>query len=458
MLIGRPVQRHLPQLVVAIVATIMSAASAASAAPAGDDRPNIIYILADDLGYGDLGCYGQKLIKTPNIDRIAKEGIKFTDHYSGAPVCAPARCVLLTGLHTGHCPIRGNRALKFEGNVPIPKSYLTMGEMLKQAGYATGAFGKWGQGYPGSEGDPMNRGWDHFFGYNCQREAHNYYPQHLWRNREKVILKGNANGGEKEYSHDLITNEALGFIGKKRDKPYFAYVPYTIPHTKFQVPDLGEYSDTDWTSEQKTQAAMISRMDRDVGRIMALVREKGEEDRTLIVFTSDNGPHGGGGTLSKFQAAGPLRGKKGDTYEGGIREPFVARWPGRIKPGTVSHHVSGFQDMLPTFAELAGTESPRHIDGISFVPELLGKSDQKKHDYLYWELGSKQGLRMGRWKAVRVGDKKEMGPVELYNLEADIGEANDLATQEPELAAKMLQLLLDARQPSELFPNKLLDR
>ncbi len=440
------------------LAVICCLTCANSFTTAAEGHPNIVYILADDLGYGDLGCYGQQLIKTPNIDRLASEGMKFTDHYSGAPVCAPARCVLLTGLHAGHCPIRNNKALKQEGNVPIPKSYPTLGEMIRAAGYATGAFGKWGQGFPGSEGDPVNRGFDLFFGYNCQREAHNYYPQHLWRNTDKVILDGNANGKETQYSHDLITAEALQFIRSNRDKPFFAYLPYTIPHTQFQVPDLGEYADKDWQPNHKIQAAMISRLDRDVGRIVALIQEIGQDDNTLIIFTSDNGPHGASGTLEKFNAAGPLRAKKGAVYEGGIRVPLLARWPGRIKPGTVSNHVCGFQDMMPTFAEIIGVAPPENIDGISILPTLLDKGVQKKHEYLYWELGTNQSLRMGDWKAVRIGKGNRLGPVELYNLADDVGETHNLADQYPDVAKRMQKMLVDARQPSALFPNKLLDR
>ena len=440
-----------------LIAAIVIAGCFLPALAAGK-KPNIIYILADDLGYGDLGCYGQKLIKTPNIDRLAREGVKLTDHYAGAPVCAPSRCVLLTSLHTGHCPIRNNRALKREGNVPIPASYVTLGEVMKKAGYVTGAFGKWGQGYPGSVGDPVNRGFDHFFGYNCQRQAHNYYPPHLWRNKEKVILKGNAERGQKDYSHDLITAEVLGFIRKNHKKPFFAYVPYTIPHTRFQVPELGEYAKTGWSNNQKTQAAMISRMDRDVGRIMKLVKDLGQDENTLIIFTSDNGPHGGGGTLSQFKAAGPLRARKGAVYEGGIRVPFVARWPGRIQPGTVSGHISGFQDMMPTFAQLAGATPPKSIDGISMIPALLGKGTQKKHTYLYWELGAKQAVRAGNWKAVRINTRGRLGAIELYDLSKDLGEANNVAAEHPAVAKRMAKLLKDAHRPSKLFPSRLLDK
>ena len=439
------------------VLLVLAALLVNNVAEATEKRPNIIYILADDLGYGDLGCYGQKLIQTPNIDSLAKTGMRFTDHYSGAPVCAPARCVLLTGLHTGHCPIRGNRALEFEGNVPIPKSYVTLGEVMQKAGYATGAFGKWGQGYPGSVGDPVLRGFDQFYGYNCQREAHNYYPGHLWKNDKKVVLTGNEKGKKEQYSHDLITEQALSFIATPRDKPFFAYVPYTIPHTSFQVPDLEPYREKSWSGNQKTQAAMISRMDRDVGRIVKQVEALGELENTLIIFSSDNGPHGAGKTLTHFNAAGPLRGKKGATYEGGIRVPLVVSWPGKIKPGTESDLISGFQDLFPTFAELAGAKAPANIDGISFVSELLGRPTQKKHQYLYWELGTRQGLRKGNWKAIRNSTKKKLGDVEIYDLSNDIGESNNLATQKPEIAAQFLELLQSARKPSELFPIPVLD-
>jgi len=439
------------------VLLVLTALLMINAAEATEKQPNIIYILADDLGYGDLGCYGQELIKTPNIDSLAKTGMRFTDHYSGAPVCAPARCVLLTGLHTGHCPIRGNRALEFEGNVPIPKSYVTLGEVMQKAGYATGAFGKWGQGYPGSVGDPVLRGFDQFYGYNCQREAHNYYPGHLWKNDKKVVLTGNEKGKKEQYSHDLITEQALSFIATPRDKPFFVYVPYTIPHTSFQVPDLELYREKSWSVNQKTQAAMISRMDRDVGRIVKQVQALGELENTLIIFSSDNGPHGAGKTLTHFNAAGPLRGKKGATYEGGIRVPLVVSWPGKIKPGTESDLISGFQDLFPTFAELAGAKTPANIDGLSFVSELLGRPAQKKHEYLYWELGTRQGLRKGNWKAVRNSTKKKLGDVEIYDLSNDIGESNNLATQKPEIAAQFLELLQSARKPCELFPIPVLD-
>ena len=396
------------------------------------EKPNIIYIMADDLGYGHLGCYGQKEIKTPNIDRMAVEGMKFTDHYAGSALCAPSRCVLMTGLHTGHCYVRGNRPLPVEGNVPIPADSQTIPKLMKKGGYATAAMGKWGLGYPGSEGDPIKQGFDHFFGYNCQRQAHSYYPPHLWRNDKKVILKGNLGGKQQEYSHDLLTAEALGWIRKNHKKPFYLYLPYTIPHGKFQVPDFGIYSEKPWNNTKKAIAAMITRLDGDVGRILGLIKDLGVERNTLVIFTSDNGSAGGAMT-NEFTGSGPLRGSKGSMYEGGLRAPFVARWPGRIKAGTTSNHISGFQDMMATFAEMAGVDIPEPTDGISILPTFLGKGVQKKHEYLYWELGQKSGVRMGKWKAV-IGKK---GAFELFDLSADLGEEDDIAARHPAIVRKI---------------------
>ncbi|MBI9016749.1 MAG: arylsulfatase [Phycisphaerae bacterium] len=425
---------------------------------AGRRRPNIIYILADDLGYGELGCYGQKLIKTPNIDKLAQEGMKFTDHYSGSTVCAPSRCSLMTGRHTGHCTIRNNKALKFEGNEPIKKEEVTVAEVLKNQGYATGAFGKWGIGYPGSEGDPNNQGFDYFFGYNCQRQAHSYYPDHLWRNDEKVMYPGNKLKSGTNYSHDEIANEALEFVKKHKDESFFLYVPFTIPHTAFQVPDLGQYKEKKWTEDQKTQAAMITRMDGDVGKIMALLKEFGIDDNTLVIFTSDNGPHGSGKTIPHFNGAGGLRGRKMSLYEGGIRVPMIARFPGKIKPGSQTSHVSAFWDVLPTFAELAEAKAPTGIDGISFLPTLFGQDDQRQHEYLYWEFTAGKGtqaVRFGNYKAVRSEVHKGFDqPIELFDLENDKFEEKDIASSKPELVKKAKEFLAQAHEKSELFPFK----
>ncbi|UCG58601.1 MAG: arylsulfatase [Phycisphaerales bacterium] len=431
-------------------------------------RPNIIYILADDLGYGDLGCYGQAKIKTPNIDRMAAEGMRFTQHYSGSTVCAPSRCCLMTGLHTGHAYIRGNREIQPEGQEPIRADTVTVGKLLKRAGYITGMVGKWGLGSPGSEGVPNRQGFDYFFGHLCQREAHFYYPPHLWRNEEKIVLEGNDRKKQTgRYSHDLMTDEVLAFIRRNKARPFFLYVPYTIPHAELAVPEdsLSQYEGkfpekpfpgNHYGAQPRPHtvfAAMVSRLDRDVGKILALLRELRIDDRTLVMFTSDNGPHReGGADPGFFQSSGPLRGIKRDLYEGGIRVPLVARWPGKIGPHTVSHHVSAFWDFLPTACELAGVKSPEGIDGISMMPTLLGgPAKQQKHKFLYWEFherGSKQAVRMGRWKAVRFGTG---GKLELYDLDNDIGEANDVAAEQPEIVAKIEAYLVEARTESKFW-------
>ncbi|MHC4495795.1 MAG: sulfatase-like hydrolase/transferase [Planctomycetota bacterium] len=418
----------------------------ASATAGRSNEPNIIFILADDLGYGDLGCYGQKTIKTPNIDKLAGEGMKFTDHYAGSTVCAPSRCCLMTGLHTGHALVRAN------GNVPLRASDVTVAELLKDAGYSTGIIGKWGLGEAGSTGIPNKQGFDYWFGYLNQRHAHNYYPTYLWRNKEKVSLKNEVNhviGGRDrtpggvatkrvEYSHDLFAEEALGFVEQNKDRPFFLYLPFTIPHANneaggkgMEVPSFGPYSDKDWPDPQKGHAAMITRMDGDVGRLMAKLKKLGLDENTVVMFSSDNGPHKeGGGDPAFFNASGPLKGYKRALYEGGIRVPMIARWPGRIKVGSVSDHISAFWDFLPTCCELVGVEAPEGIDGISMVSTLLGESRrQKKHEVLYWEFheqGKKLAVRMGNWKGVRLNvAKKPDGPIELYDLRDDIGERNN---------------------------------
>ena len=411
-------------------------------------KPNIIYILADDLGYGHLGCYGQKEIKTPNIDRMAEEGMKFTDHYAGSALCAPSRCVLMTGLHTGHCFIRNNKKLPVEGNVPIPAHSQTIGKVLQRGGYTTGAIGKWGLGYPGSEGDPVKQGFDHFFGYNCQRQAHSYYPGHLWRNDTKVMLPENAGGRKKVYSHDLLTNEALEFIRQNHERPFFLYVPYTIPHAAFQVPHLDIYADKPWSQVKKAIAAMITRMDRDIGRLLELLKELRIDRHTLVIFTSDNGS-AGGELLKGFNGSGVLRGQKGTLYEGGIRSPMVARWPGMIAPGTVSDHICGFQDMLVTFGDLADAEIEKGTDGISIVPTLLGKHDQVKHAYLYWELKDNRAVRMDQWKAV-----KTKGKIELFDLQTDVSEKNNMAQRHPDIVEKIRGIMDAAHEDSGFFTWK----
>ncbi len=466
---------------------------------AAGPKPNVIFMLADDLGYGELGCFGQKKIRTPNIDRIAAEGMKFTQHYSGSPVCAPSRCVLLTGKHTGHAYIRDNSEMNekgevwrnplVEGQYPLPENTFTIGRMFQNAGYATGAIGKWGLGGPGTSGEPNNQGFDHWYGYLCQRRAHNYYPIHLWRNRERHILAWNkyfyphqrlphdrdpydrssyAEYSGKQYSLDLMAEEALEFIRKNREKPFFLYLPFTVPHAAIQVPEdslkeyEGAFPETPYTGDKgylphpaprAGYAAMVTRMDREIGRIMSLLKELGIDDNTLIIFSSDNGPTFNGGTDSEFfRSAGPLRGLKTMLYEGGIRVPTIARWPGRIKPGSVTDHVSAFWDWLPTFAEILGVRSGRDTDGISLLPTLLGNpEEQKGHDYLYWEYSGKQAVRRGKWKAYR-GNVDSI--LELYDLEDDIAEQHDLAGQRPDVVDEMSEIMTAARVESELFPLK----
>jgi len=431
------------------------------------EKPNLIYIMVDDLGYGDLGCYGQQRIKTPSLDKMAAEGLKFTDHYAGSTVCAPSRCVLMTGVHTGHALVRGNREVKPMGQWPLPENTTTVARLLKRAGYATALIGKWGLGGPDSSGHPNNQGFNHFFGYLCQRHAHNFYPEFLFRNSDRVPLDNTVANPRpdgagvavkrNDYSHDLCAAEALEFVERNKDKPFFLYLALTIPHANneaggkgMEVPSLGDYADLDWPEPQKGHAAMISRMDADVGRLLAKLDELGIDERTLVLFTSDNGPHREGGNNPDFNNSnGPLRGIKRDLYEGGIRVPLVARWPGHIEPGTQTGHASAFWDFLPTACDLVGIEAPNSIDGVSYLPTLLGKEDQAAHDYLYWEFGRKQAVRQGDWKAVR---QSPDGKIELYNLAADLGETKNVAAEQPAIVAKMAALMKAAHVESELFP------
>ena len=455
------------------------------AQPEKATSPNIIFILADDLGYNELGCYGQEIIKTPNIDRIATEGIRLTQHYSGSPVCAPSRCVLLTGKHTGHSYVRNNSEVKvgdgFWGQKPLPDSTITIAELLKSKGYATAAMGKWGLGKTGSEGDPNNQGFDLFFGFNCQRHAHNHYPKFLIKNQDTVWLAGNTRelSGE-HYSQDLFIEEALQFIKTNETTPFFLYLPFAIPHLSIQVPEesLEEYKgiiqEEDYNhrdnylqhpSPRAGYAAMITHMDKGIGQIMALLEELNIEDNTLIIFTSDNGPtynRIGGSDSEFFESAGEFRGLKGSVYEGGIRVPFVARWPGKIKPGIINDHICAFQDILPTLSEVAGVSdnNPDDIDGISFAPTLLDNYKQEEHEYLYMEFasyGGQQMVRMGDWKAVRQNMFKDSLQIELYNLSDDIGEQNDISEQHPDIVEQIREIMKETRIPSKEFPFKQID-
>lgn len=446
--------------------------------------PNIILLLTDDLGYAELGSYGQKIIRTPHLDRLAERGMRFTQHYSGQAVCAPSRCVLLTGKHTGRAAIRDNREVKPEGQWPLPPGEVTLAELLKERGYATAAIGKWGLGMTGTDGDPNRQGFDLFFGFNCQRHAHNHYPRYLRRNQEIVRLEGNDRTlhGE-QYSQDLFTSEALSFIEAKREKPFFLYMPFAIPHLSIQVPEasLAEYRGKIPEEEYDHRdsylkhphpragyAAMITHLDRDIGKILAKVEELGLTEDTLVIFTSDNGPtfrRLGGADSAFFRSAGEFRGLKGSLHEGGIRVPLIASWPGKIPAGTVSDHVSAFWDLLPTLSEAAGVKAPAGLDGISFLPTLLGQSDQIDHAYLYWEFpsyGGQQALRAGRWKVIRKGLLRR-GPranpdPELYDLEADPGEEKDIAAEHPEIVERLMGLMRRVRTPSSVYPFPALDR
>jgi arylsulfatase A-like enzyme len=444
-------------------------------------KPNIIYILADDLGYGDLSCNGQKNFQTPNLDKMAAGGMLFTQHYSGATVCAPSRSALMTGQHTGHTPIRGNKEWKPEGQWPLKADALTIAELLKQAGYVTGAFGKWGLGYPGSEGDPNNQGFDVFYGYNCQRLAHNYYPGHLWDNQQKVEIPENSGDKFEVYAPELIHQRALQFIEKNKDKPFFLYYPNVIPHAELLLPEenLAEFRgkflpekefkgaepgdpgfrEGPYGTQPESHAAfvaMVTLLDKQVGEVLAKLKELGLEKNTLVIFSSDNGPHQeGGADPDYFDSNGPLRGYKRDLYEGGIRVPTIAFWEGKIIAGSKSEHVSAFWDFLPTVAELTGVETPQSIDGISFLPALLGK-EQKQHDHLYWEfheLGGRQAVRKGDWKLVKyhVFDTAKT-TTELYNLATDIGEEKNIASENPEVVKELQQLINSARVDNQDFP------
>ena len=452
-------------------------------------KPNIIYILADDLGYGDLGCYGQQYIQTPNIDKLASEGLLFTQHYSGSTVCAPSRSVLMTGKHTGHTFIRGNREYKEEGQEPLNGEEITIAEVLKEQGYTTGAFGKWGLGMAETQGSPLKQGFDYFFGFLCQKFAHRYYPTYLWENNQKYPLPGNDWTEMVTYAPDVIQEKTLQFIRDNKDQPFFAYVPHIIPHAETVAPQdsfynlyKGKFEETPWygneggwmsndygapdfevkdyASQEEPRAvfaAMVSRLDHHVGEIMALLKELEIDNNTLVIFTSDNGPHKeGGADPDFFDSNGGLRGYKRDLYEGGIRVPMIARWPGKIAPDTKTDHQSAFWDVMPTICEITNATVPDSIDGISFLPTLLNQNNQLKHPYLYWEfheMGGRQAIIKGNWKLVKYNVlSSELITTELYNIEIDPREINNVANESPELVSELENLLSNARTPSEIFP------
>ena len=462
-IVGRALQRAALLLLLLCVAAV---AASPRLAPGAGSRPNIVFILADDLGWGDLGCYGQREIQTPHIDRLAREGIRFTRVYAGSTVCAPSRCVLMTGRHTGHARVRGNL------RVPLEPGDLTVAELLQRGGYRTGLSGKWGLGEEGSVGMPTRKGFEHFFGYLSQLHAHNYYPSFLIRGEERVALdnqlgKSDPSGAgvavvRKQYSADLILDDALDFIRRDDGRPFFLYLALTLPHANneagkegLEVPELGPYANADWPENKKRFAAMVTRMDSAVGRVMELLRIRGVDTQTAVFFSSDNGPHReGGNDPTWFRSSGPFRGIKRDLFEGGIRVPMIVRWPGVIPKNHVSDQPWWFADLLPTCADLAGLRAPRGLDGRSVVSVLRGGDQNWGQRGFYWEFhegGFKQAAMLGDWKAIRGGLQ---GPLELYNLRADPSETQDVAARHPREAARLRSFLNGARTDSEHWPVK----
>lgn len=486
--------RHALLLIAALPACAQNAAELDDSTVSERRRPNVIVMLADDLGYGELGCYGQQKIRTPHLDRLAAEGLRFTQAYSGAPVCAPARCVLMTGRHSANAEIRGNREVQPEGQHPISDECTTVAELMRAAGYATGAIGKWGLGPVGSSGDPNVQGFDLFYGYNCQREAHSYYPDHLWRNAERVELNGGvrvpghakfAEGEEHDferftgtdYAPDLMLAEAQRFIREHADEPFFLYLPFVEPHVAMQPPQewvdrypaewdaapyLGRRGYTPHPRPRAGYAAMISDLDEHVGTLLALLEELELAEDTLILFTSDNGPtHDVGGVDTDFFAsAGPLRGRKGSVYEGGLRVPLIARWPGVVRAGSETDHACAFQDVLGTLAELTDQPLPAQADSSSFLPTLTGNGEQAAHDYLVFEFheyGGQKAVRIGDFKAVLQRIHKGNTQVELYDLSTDLGETRDIAAEHPDLVARVREIFATDRTASTVFPLEAYD-
>ncbi|HWK07529.1 MAG TPA: arylsulfatase [Puia sp.] len=455
---------------------------------AQQSRPNIIFILADDLGYGDVGCYGQQKIETPHIDALAAHGLRFTQFYAGTAVCAPSRASFMTGMHTGHTAVRGNRGFKPEGQYPLPDSTRTIARVLRENGYVTADFGKWGLGYPGSSGEPLKQGFEIFYGYNCQSLAHNYYPDHLWQDDQRVELPGNKTG-DAVYSADLIHQHAMQFLQGAKSGPFFLWLSYTLPHAALSVPHDSVYDyyvrkfgeparKKEATKPYETAAfepyphaayaAMVARLDRFVGEVTAEVDRQGIAGNTLILFSSDNGPHEeGGNEPGYFDSNGALRGIKRDLYEGGIRVPFIAAWKGRIKGATTSDFAGAFWDLFPTFGEMAGATQARAIetgavkpgtgiDGISILPTLLGKKGQVQHEYLYWEFhenDGRQAVRWKQWKGVRLNvSKQKDAPIELYDLSKDPSEKNNLAAGHPDIVKKIAGFMRQSHRPDKNWP------
>ncbi|HRI87183.1 MAG TPA: arylsulfatase [Candidatus Hydrogenedentes bacterium] len=452
-------RRHFIQTAAAMLGvSAMDSMAAAEQQPA-DAGPNIIFIMADDLGYADLGCYGQKRIQTPSIDRLAAEGMRFTQCYAGAPQCAPSRCVLMTGQHAGHATVRGNHGQNAprhdgeENRIPLRAEDVTVATLLKRAGYATGITGKWGLGEPGSTGLPNDHGFDEWFGYLNQNHAADYYTDYLWRNKERQIIEGNLEGRRTVYSADLFSDFSLDFIRKNQASPFFLYVATTIPHKNLEVPDLGDYADEAWPDEAKAFAAMVTRMDTHVGQIMSLLKELNLDRKTIVFFTSDNGS--AKGWEGTFDSCGPLRDKKFSLYEGGIRCPMIVRWPDRVPAGATSDAVWYFADVLPTVAGLANAKVPVPVDGTDVTAALLGTAKEMPERFLYWEVPQgdskplRQAVRWKHWKVVRHGSD---GELELFDLRTDIGESHNVAAQHPDVTKRILDFLKTARTPSPHWP------
>ena len=441
---------------------MLSAFGLSALSMGAETRPNIIFIMADDLGYGDLGSYGQTVIQTPHLDHMAAEGIRFTDFYAGSPVCAPSRSVLMTGQHTGHTTVRGNFG-KFgvlglagnKGRVPLFAEDVTVAEVLESAGYATGITGKWGLGEPGTTGVPNDQGFDEWFGYLNQRRAHSYFPEYIWKNQDRFDLPGNAKGGQETYTHDLFTKFALDFVERHLAGPFFLYLPYTVPHSKYEIPDTAPYSDKPWTDDEKVHAAMITRLDRDIGQLFALLKSLKIDEKTIVFFCSDNGA--AERWEDRFDSSGPLRGRKRDVYEGGIRSPMIVRWPGEIAPGSTSDTPWYLADVLPTLAGVAQSSVPESIDGVNVMPVIRGEVTELGDRFLYWEFfenGFQQAVRWGDWKAVRPQPGE---PLEIYHLSRDLGETTNIAPSSPAIVRTIEDYLATARTTSKNWPIESLD-
>lgn len=474
-----------PFLIITLIA--LTCCKSAEDKNKAQSKPNIIYILVDDLGYGDIGSYGQKILKTPCLDRMAAEGMRFTQHYAGAPVCAPSRVALMTGLHTGHSYVRGNYETGkygFGGQLELRTEDVTVAEVLKKEGYSTAVIGKWGMGMDGSTGEPNKQGFDYSYGFLNQAHAHWQFPEYLFRNGKKETVDRNKGGERSYFTNDIFTHDALKFIQQKREAPFFLYLSYVTPHAELLVPEdsifavyKGKFNEIPFVAEgqgssrtdslgyyhsqafpKAAYAAMITRIDMDVNKILQQLKHSGLDENTVVMFSSDNGPHKEGGANPEyFDSNGPFRGMKRDLYEGGIRVPFIVRWPGKIKAGQVTHHLSAFWDVFPTMADLAGAdETGLNTDGHSLLPTFLGDTaNQKKHAYLYWEFHerkySDQAVRKDHWKAVR---RDPSSPVELYNLATDTSEQKNVASEHQILVEEMETIMEKARTENPYWKLK----